>query len=303
MTSPAVLFHYGPYQPLWRQPGLVQCGPQVTDQVDGFTVSEPDVRCIQRGLRQRQGDSRAVLLHYTDPFLMRAAPLGGLEHWCAPRLLICGDLHHGPEPIPTLARYLQRQPHHAVLLAFNPYLLKQVEAALTIPVHCYPPGFFRYPRRQRIADPQLRLVHVGSLGAHHPRRRQIVEALLSRGRIPFEHCTTATAEEAADVYASSALVLNVPLNFDLNHRFFEVMAAGSAQVVFASPRLLGDQQRWARRPDVFWVDDLDQLEQQVANLLIHRDWLKRPVEPPPQWPLSTLLRLCFAPVASVSAIR
>ena len=33
-------------------------------------------------------------------------------------------------------------------------------------------------------------------------------------------------------------MLNVPLNHDLNHRFFEVMAAGVPQVVFGDPGLV-----------------------------------------------------------------
>ncbi len=33
-------------------------------------------------------------------------------------------------------------------------------------------------------------------------------------------------------------MLNVPHNHDLNHRFFEVMAAGAPQVVFGDPGLV-----------------------------------------------------------------
>ena len=50
-------------------------------------------------------------------------------------------------------------------------------------------------------------------------------ALRVRGRVQFRHATTASAEEAAALDVQHALVLNVPLNHDLNHRFFEVMAA------------------------------------------------------------------------------
>ena len=48
--------------------------------------------------------------------------------------------------------------------------------------------------------------------------------------MPLRHATTSSPEEAA-LYAQHALVLNVPLNHDLNHRFFEVMAAGRAGAV------------------------------------------------------------------------
>ena len=101
--------------------------------------------------------------------------------------------------------------------------------------------------------PRLELLHVGSLGPHHPRRRELVAGLKARGRLPFRHASTSSPEEAAALYAQHALVLNVPLNHDLNHRFFEVMAAGVPQVVFGDPSLVGDHQALAERPDVFWA--------------------------------------------------
>jgi len=53
--------------------------------------------------------------------------------------------------------------------------------------------------------------------------------------VPLRHATTSSPEEAAALVAQHALVLNVPLSHDLNHRFFEVMAAGVPQVVFGDP--------------------------------------------------------------------
>ncbi|NDC36386.1 MAG: glycosyltransferase family 1 protein, partial [Synechococcaceae bacterium WB9_2_112] len=227
MSAQAVLFHYGSFQPLWQQPGLIQCGPRLVAGEGSVPVAACTVEAIQQALI-RQGHSAAtVLIHYTDPFLIRAAPLRGLNRWRGPRLLVCGDLHHGPAPIDTLQAYLGQEFHDAVLLAFNPMLLGEVQRRLAVPVHCHPPGFFRYPRCQRQQQPARRLVHVGSLGPHHPGRRALVEALQQRGRIPFLHCTTESPEQAAEVYAANALVLNIPLNNDLNHRFYEAMAAGA----------------------------------------------------------------------------
>ena len=295
MARQTVLFHYGAFQPLWQQPGLIQCGPQITPAEGAIPVPDADVQALQRALQGRGLANAGVLIHYTDPFLMRAAGLRGLGYWPGPRLLVCGDLHHGPAPVDTLVSYAQQQPHDAVLLAFNPMLLEEVRGRLSIPVHCHPPGFFRYPRRQRHPSPARQLVHVGSLGPHHPQRRALVEALQRRGRIPFCHVTTATPEQAADVYAANALVLNIPLNQDLNHRFFEVMAAGAPQLVFADPSLLGPVRQLAGRPDLAWVNHLEQLEDVAASLLADPDLGQRPVAPPPELPLSTLLRLCFGP--------
>ena len=293
MKRPTFLFHYGVFQPLWQQPGLIQCGPLILPGETAVHVSTSTVEALQQALRNRGLPPEAVLIHYTDPFLIRAAPLSGLEQWRGPRLLVCGDLHHGPSPVETLVAYTQAQFHDAVLLAFNPSLLSEVQGCLSVPVHCFPPGFFRYPQRPRVSNPKLAMVHVGSLGPHHPRRRALVEALMRRKRVPFEHYTTKTAEEAADLYASHAIVLNIPLNQDLNHRFFEVMAAGAPQIVAALPSLLGPLQQFSNRTDLLWANGLEQLEQLALEFLQDPVSCTKPVEPPPELPIETLLRQCF----------
>ncbi|WP_259726381.1 glycosyltransferase [Synechococcus sp. CS-197] len=234
---------------------------------------------------------------------MRACPLQGVRQWPGPRLLACGDLHHGPAPLDTLAAYQGSEPHDAVVLTFNPALLEQVQARLNVPVRCLAPSFFRYPAAQRTASPERVLLHVGSLGPHHPKRRELVEALQARCRIPFRHATTTSAEGAAELYARHALVLNVPLNHDLNHRVFEVMAAGTAQVVVADPSLVGPLQHLAERPDVFWASSIEQLEALVQELFASPGHLRNiQVEPPPYWELTRLLKTALAP-DSIKAIQ
>ena len=296
MLRQTILFHYGFFQPLWQQPGLIQCGPRIRASDPALSVPDADVRAIQAALIERRLPVEGVLIHYSDPFLMRAAGLRGLKQWCGPRLLVCGDLHHGPSPLGTLETYLQQQFHDAVLLAFNPALLTEVRSILSIPVYCHPPGYFRYPRRVRARSPVPQLLHVGSLGPHHPRRRELVEAIQRRGQIPFRHVTTETPEQAADLYAAHALVLNVPLNNDLNHRVFEVMAAGAPQVVFGSQALLGPLQQLADRPDLIWVDHLEELEANVLDLLKDPTRWTQSVPPPPEWPLQQLLKACLSPM-------
>ena len=73
----------------------------------------------------------------TDPFLA-ARPNAGHSGWPGPRLLACGDLHHGPDPIGTLQKYRSAEPQDAVLLTFNPALLK-LQARLPMPVRCLAP--------------------------------------------------------------------------------------------------------------------------------------------------------------------
>ena len=116
------------------------------------------------------------------------------------------------------------------------------------------------------------------------------------GRVPLRHATTSSPEEAAALYAQHALVLNVPLNHDLNHRFFEVMAAGVPQVVFGDPGLVGEHRHLAERSDVFWASSLEQLEELVLQLLAEPERLRAiPVASPPYWELKDLLKAALAP--------
>ena len=195
-----------------------------------------------------------------------------------------------------LALYLEAEPHDAVLLTFNPALVAEVRKRLRVPVRSLPPTFFRYPSAVPVDRPRLELLHVGSLGPHHPRRRELVAGLQARGLLPFRHASTSSPEEAAALYAQHALVLNVPLNHDLNHRFFEVMAAGVPQVVFGDPGLVGEHRALAERPDVFWASSLEELEVLVLRLFAEPERLRGiPVAPPPYWELKDLLKAAFAP--------
>ena len=142
----------------------------------------------------------------------------------------------------------------------------------------------------------MELLHVGSIGPHHPRRREIVNQLLRRKLVPFRHAITRNAEEAAQLYARHALVLNVPMNNDLNHRIFEVMAAGVPQVIFGDRNLLGGKSPLANRPDLFWASSIEELETLMQKLFTEPNKLKSiPVEPPPYWDLKALLKAALAP--------
>ena len=190
MEPIALLVHHGRYQPLWQQPGLIQVGPQINDNPQSLRLNDLSVAGLQVALQRRGWPPKGVLIQFTAPFLLRSAPMRGIREWPGPRLLACGDLHHGPDPIGTLQKYCSAEPHDAVLLTFNPALLKILQARLPMPVRCLAPSFFRYPSAIPIATPRIELLHVGSLGPHHPRRRQLVEALLRRQNVPFRHTTT-----------------------------------------------------------------------------------------------------------------
>ena len=91
-------------------------------------------------------------------------------------------------------------------------------------------------------------------------------------------------------------MLNVPLNQDLNHRVFEIMAAGVPQVIFGNPSLLGRNSSITSRPDLFWTESIEELEALVLNLFSENNLLQDiPVKEPPYWDLKSLLKLALTP--------
>ena len=129
MRNPTLLIHHGAYQPLWQQTGLIQVGPKVGDGPDSMSLIDLSGIGLLNALKRRGWPRRGVLMQYTDPFLLRIAPMRGIREWPGPKILACGDLHHGPDPIGTLQRYCSEEPHDAVLLTFNPALAKRCNNA------------------------------------------------------------------------------------------------------------------------------------------------------------------------------
>ena len=143
-----MLVHSSPLQPLWHQPGLIQVSPAIQTVLQHGELS---VERILGAVGSIKPGRPGVLLHYSDPFLMRARPLRGLSQWQGPRLLACGDLHHGTAPLETLAAYLEAEPHDAVLLTFNPALGRGAPAAGAGAIVAA--SFFRYPAAVPLASP------------------------------------------------------------------------------------------------------------------------------------------------------
>ncbi len=289
------LFHYAQFEPLWEYDGLIQCGPNISSESSGVQVKQSNICNLQNSLRAKGLSTSGVLVHYTDPFIIKAGVLRGLSRWKGPKLLVCGDLHHGDSPIDTLKEYQSKEFHDCILLAFNPILLQEVQAKLNVPVSCYPPGFFRYPQREYNPLAQKSLLHIGSIGPHHVRRREIIQSLLKRQRIPFFHTMTKSSEDAADLYNSHALALNIPLNNDLNHRFFEVISAGTTQIMFGEKELLGNLQHFATTPGIYWVNSVAELENLVLKLLNNPTIIKSPIQHVKYHSIKELLDKCFYP--------
>lgn len=288
------LLHFSEFQPLWQQEGLYQIGPRIKDGPHSINLSTVTTSCIRKNLQRRGLADNGVLLHYSDPFLIRTFPLRGIRHWQGPKLLACGDLHHGPNPILTLKNYLLLEPHDAVLLTFNPALLDEVQSAIKQPVRSIPPTFFRYPTADPVPNPIQKLLHVGSLGPHHSHRKKLVSNLIQHSSIPFEHVTTKNPTDAAFLYAQYALILNIPLNNDLNHRVFEIMSAGVPQIIFGSKKLLGKYNYLENRPDIFWASSIQEVEILTTKLFRNMQQLRQiDVKPPPYLRINALLKEAF----------
>ncbi len=234
-------------------------------------------------LRRKISDSglvpEGVLINYTDAAILRGPfRLTGLNKWDGPKILLCGDLHHmlnknnlysSEKPISLLAEYLEREKYNSIVIAFNPSLVDEVRRFVNIPVHSNPPGFFRYPRLSIMENPTKNwLLHIGKIARpFHSKRREIVKKLLRRNKIAFTHRETQTNVEAASLYNQSLLSLNIPMDNDLNHRFFEILAAGGRQIVLADrDKLLGELNSLKDIQGVFWAKDILEVEELVSKL-------------------------------------
>lgn len=72
MQASVVLVHSGTLQPLWQQPGLTQVGPAIQSALQHGELSVERILVAVDGIDPgRPG----VLLHYSDPFVLRARPL------------------------------------------------------------------------------------------------------------------------------------------------------------------------------------------------------------------------------------
>ena len=50
MRTPTLLIHYGSYQPLWQQEGLIQVGPQISDGPESLRLMQLSVTGLRNTL-------------------------------------------------------------------------------------------------------------------------------------------------------------------------------------------------------------------------------------------------------------
>lgn len=276
---------------------MLQVGPNVGSGINRLVVQDLDCLSLRLLLEPLYPKKLPPLIYYTDNFYLRSQPLSNIKYWPSPSILVCGDLHHGHHPLITLHQYLNVERYDGILLLCNNSMLNTVRLMTTSPVRFLPPSFFRYPKVPKVLQPSPVLLHVGSIGKYHPDRRSIVEQLIARKNIPFLHATTSSTSEASDLYSKHALVLNIPLNNDLNHRIFECMGASTPQIILGSPEILGDREYLALRQDLLWVNSVQEIEDLAVYLLEppHYRFKDIPVYDPPDWDIEDLIKCTVAP--------
>lgn len=75
MSDQVLLLHYGGFQPLWCQPGLIQVGLLLADGATSVHLSAFTIPHLQASLHRAGFPAGGVLVYYTDPFYLRQRPL------------------------------------------------------------------------------------------------------------------------------------------------------------------------------------------------------------------------------------
>lgn len=147
-----------------------------------------------------------------------------LDRFTGPKVLLVGDTHHFQDPIRALLRYAAMEPFDLIVMDHTRhhghfFLEAGFERVCWI-------AALDYALRPRPIPDRFEheLTFVGQMGAFHPYRRHVLEAVLRAG-LPLKGMR-ATPAEAADIHAASAITLNCSLNGDLNLRVFEALGAG-----------------------------------------------------------------------------
>ncbi|WP_109105593.1 glycosyltransferase [Azospirillum sp. TSO35-2] len=231
LPSPRTLFCCLAPPDYYRRPLFsereVFCGPDcpTVETGDGFSslatpAGEFDLPAIVARLPAHQRPEMIVVkADATRRNLAR-----GLDRLPGTKVLLVGDTHHFASPLRTLLAYGAMERFDAVMLDHTRQHAHLFLEAGFERVYWIPAVDYALRRRDIPAAATHPLTFVGQIGPFHPWRRHALGALTAAG-LPLQ-ALRASPEQAADVYASSAITLNVSLNGDLNLRVFEALGAG-----------------------------------------------------------------------------
>jgi len=231
LPNPQVLFcglsspdHYP--RPLFSR-REVFCGPDcrtVTDG-DGFvTIATPPGDFDMAALVARLPAHQKPELIVVKADATRRNLARNLDRIPCPKLLLVGDTHHFATPIHTLIQYATAESFDAIVVDHTRHHAHFFVEAGFDRVYWIPALDYALRRRDIPATSTRALTFVGQIGAFHPYRRHVLTEV-ARAGLPLE-TLRGSPEEAADLYATSAITLNCSLNGDLNLRVFEALGSG-----------------------------------------------------------------------------
>ncbi|GGA40202.1 hypothetical protein CYANOKiyG1_58420 [Okeania sp. KiyG1] len=204
----------------------VFCGPDCETTFEGQnyrTINTPvgkyDIGEIIQQLPQSQ---QPELLIVKADSTKRNFPVN-LQSLKCPKLLICGNTQHLNSPLNTLIEYAKEEKFDFIMSDHKRHHLHYFKEAGFEKVF-WVPGFNINPFPKQANQVKYALSFVGQVGAFHPYRQYILSQIRNFG-LPLQQFR-GTQEQAAEVYASSLINLNISLNGDLNLRVFEVLASG-----------------------------------------------------------------------------
>jgi hypothetical protein len=150
----------------------------------------------------------------------------GLTELGCPSIISIADTHHLFRPLECLLDYLDHEKftvvsvendrHHLDWYSSSP---RQRQELFWFPNYAFNPIY-----KSQSVDRVPRVVFAGSQGRFHPYRCYILEKLREKN-VPLD-TLSCTQQQAAELYSTYQISLNVSLNQDLNWRFFEIIASG-----------------------------------------------------------------------------
>ncbi|MBY6266501.1 glycosyltransferase (plasmid) [Azospirillum sp. 412522] len=246
------------------------CGPDCADEVEGGRVTALrtpagnfDMAAVVARLPAAQRpDLVVVKADATRRNLAR-----NLDRVPGTKVLLVGDTHHMAAPVDTLLRYAASEPFDAIVVDHTRhhahfFLEAGFERVYWVPSVDYALRFRPVPEKSTRP-----LTFVGQISVHHPWRRHVMTRVLQAG-LPLE-TLRGSPEEAADIYAQSAVTLNCSLNADVNLRVFEALGAGGFLMTDALPAESGLERLFTPGRHLVTYRSPDELVELIRHYLDH----------------------------------
>lgn len=194
-----------------------------------------------------------------------------LDAFRCPRVLLIADTHHQESPLIGLLRYAAGEPFERLVFLYDRHHAGCFAAAGFTNLFWFPGLTFPHDdatvraARRALRTPQL--AFVGQAGRFHPRRNQLLDALVRRG-LPVERSGLAQ-REALGLYGGSLAGFNASLNGDLNLRVIEILASGAALLTDQLAPDSGLGALWTDGKELLTYGGAEELAERAAQALAH----------------------------------